>query len=155
MNLDQILPKVYVGFCPRYREDIDRLKKDFGITAVLNLQTEDDFAYWEIDWGRLSAHYQEAGIDIRRVPVRDFAPEDLRRNLPACVRELDELLRAGHIVYVHCTAGVNRSPSTVVAYLHWIEGRDFDEAVELVIGRRFCDPYSDAIRLATKDRSGE
>jgi len=54
-----------------------------------------------------------------------------------------------HGIYVHCSAGMNRSPSTVVAYLHWVGGMTLDEAVDVVMQRRFCDPYLDTIRQAT------
>lgn len=153
MDLDQILPQLFVGSCPSDPADIDSLKTDFGITAVLNLQTEDDFAYWGINWQGMEAAYRRLGIEIRRVPVEDFNREDLRQRLPACVQALDDLLRAGHTVYVHCSGGVNRSPSTVVAYLHWVQGMGFDEAVNYVMERRVCDPYVETIWLATQDRA--
>ncbi|MGQ9575646.1 MAG: dual specificity protein phosphatase family protein [Thermoguttaceae bacterium] len=154
MELDLIVPRIYVGSCPIHTDEIDRLKNEYGITAVLNLQVDEDFAWWGIDWGVLEAHYRRLGIEVRRVPVRDFSPEDLRKNLPECVGALEDLVRAGQTVYVHCSAGVNRSPSTVVAYLHWVEGWEFDEAVNYVRARHACDPYVDAIRLATEDRAG-
>ncbi len=153
MDLDQILPQLFVGSCPSDPAEIDLLKTHFGVTAVLNLQTEADFAYWGIDWRELEPVYRRLGIQIRRVPVEDFNREDLRQRLPACVQALGELLRSGHTVYVHCSGGVNRSPSTVVAYLHWVQGMGFDEAVNYVKGRRACDPYVEAIRLATEDRA--
>ncbi len=96
--------------------------------------------------------YRKSGIELRRVPVQDFNPEELRQKLPASVQALDGLLRAGHTVYVHCSAGMNRSPSTVVACLHWVKGMPFNEAVEYVIKRHPSDPYVEAIRLATEDR---
>ena len=49
MRVDGILPKILVGSCPVSRADIDQLKADFGVTGVLNLQTEDDFRYMGID----------------------------------------------------------------------------------------------------------
>jgi len=152
MDLDQVSPRIFLGSCPRTPPNIDRLGDEFGITAVLNVQTDEDFPYWEIDWDELEGHYRASGIEIRRVPVRDFDQDDLRRRLPTCAAALDELLHAGHTVFVHCSAGVNRSPSTVIAYLHWIEGWELDEAVAHVTSRRDCDPYVEAIRLATGDR---
>ncbi len=153
MDLNEILPELLLGSCPRCADDVDQLKREHGITAVLNLQTEDDFRYWEIDWARLEARYRQSGITVCRVPVRDFDRDDLRERLPECARVLDELMRAGHRVYVHCSAGMNRSPSAVIAYLHWYEGRDLDEAVRHVTRRRSCDPYVDAIRQASEDRA--
>ncbi len=153
MDVDPILPQLLVGSCPRERADVESLKADFGVTAVLNLQTEEDFAYWGIDWPDMEATYRASRIEVRRLPVPDFNPEALRRKLPECVQALDELLRAGHVVYVHCSAGMNRSPSVVVAYLHWVRGLGLDEAVDYVLERHPCDPYVEAIRLATEDRA--
>jgi protein-tyrosine phosphatase len=135
-----------------YPEDIDRLQQEFGIAAVLSAQTEDDFAYWGIGWRRLESHYRRTGVEYRRVPVRDFDPEDLRRKLPRCVEVLDELLRQGHTVFVHCTGGVNRSPSIAIAYLHWVQGWSLERAADHVRKCRSCEPYLEAIRLASQDR---
>jgi len=116
IDFDKILPNLFVGSCPRNVEGIDRLKES-GITAVLNVQTDEDFASWGIDWDQLADHYRHLGIEVRRVPVRDFDPDHLRERLPECVRVLDELLQSGHTVYVHCSGGINRSPTVVIAYL--------------------------------------
>jgi len=151
MDCSQISPKLFVGSCPIDGVDV----ADFGpmgVTAVLNLQTDADFGCWGICWHVLEAAYRDAQIEVRRAPIRDFDPEALRQGLPDCVDALDELVRAGHTVYVHCSAGINRSPTTVIAYLHWVEGRDLDEAVAHVTRCRRADPYVDAIRLASDDR---
>ena len=151
MDCDQISPCLLVGTCPIDATDVDELGR-LGVTAVLNVQTDADLAVWGIRWDALEAQYRASNIDARRVPIRDFDPDALRRSLPKCVEVLDEFVRGGHTVYVHCTAGINRSPSTVISYLHWIEGQDLDEAVAHVTQCRCCDPYVEAIRLATQDR---
>ena len=151
MNVSQILPNLFVGTFPKGPVDIDRLRRE-GVTAVLNAQTDDDMAYTGVNWNRMESNYREAGVEYRRVPVGDFDKADLRRQLPKCVEVLDELLRAGHTVYVHCNMGINRSPSIVIAYLHWILGWDLDKATDHVMKCRSCDPYVDAIRLAAEDR---
>jgi len=33
-----------------------------GITAVLNLQTDEDFADWGIDWHEMEAAYRVSGV---------------------------------------------------------------------------------------------
>ena len=152
MDASQILPNLLVGSYPASPADIDRLQREFGVTAVLNLQTDDDLAAWDVPWHRLEAYYQRAGVAVLRMPVWDFDPDDLRRKLPQCVKALDKLLRQGHTVYVHCNMGVNRSPSVAIAYLHWIEGWSLDEATAHVLRCRPCDPYVDAIRQAGEER---
>lgn len=153
MDFDQILPQIFLGACPRNADHVDLLKSHIGITAVLNLQTEDDFDDWGIDWHDMADHYSQVGIELRRTPVRDFDAEALRRHLPQCVEALNSLLKDGHTVYVHCSAGINRSPSTVIAYLHWVEQWDWERAVEQVTSHRHCDPYLDVILAATEDRN--
>lgn len=149
MQVDVIQPNLLVGSCPRSRGDLDQLKTGFGVTGVLNLQTEADFQYAGIDWQDLAAYYERLGIEVRRVPVVDFNPGSLRENLPRCVAQLDELVRRGRTVYVHCNAGINRSPSAVIAYLHWVERHELGEAVWMVTSRHACDPYVTAIVQAT------
>ena len=152
MDLSQILPKVFVGSCPAHAEDIDHLKTDYGITAILSLQTDHDLDYWDLDFNRLESRCRELGIAVRRVPVRDFDGEDLRRKLRQCVQALDELLAAGHTVYAHCNVGAGRSPSVVVAYLHWKQHWGLYDALEHVTRRRCCAPDIEAILRAASDR---
>jgi protein-tyrosine phosphatase len=139
MDYTKILDHLYIGSCPATAEDIEVLYQN-GITAVLNLQTDEDEVYEKLDWPRLDASYRSHGIDFRRVPVRDFDPEDLAAKLPRCVSTLRELLDAGNTVYMHCTAGTGRAPTLAIAYLYWEGGMKRDEAYEHVRSRRRCSP---------------
>lgn len=151
MDLNHVVPRLFVGSCPTSTDDIDHLKAEYGITAILNLQTDSDFDYWDMDWKRLEARCHELGILIRRVPVRDYDGLDLRKKLCRCVKELDELLRDGHTVYTHCNVGAGRSPSVAIAYLHWKQGWNLDEAIEHVTRCRSCSPNIEAIVSAGSD----
>ena len=151
MILDQVLPQVVLGSCPETPADVDHLRDAFAVTAVLNLQTDEDMDYLGLDWDRLQACYRESGMRLCRVPVRDFDREDLRRHLPEGVETLRRLLADDQMVYVHCTAGIGRSATVVVAYLHWVQGRDLDRAAGLVAGSHACSPNLEAIRLAEED----
>jgi hypothetical protein len=151
MDLDEILPELFVGACPQDVDGIGQLKQQ-GITAVLSLQTEEDLQLHGIDWPQLQADYRVAGVEVRRVAVRDFDEDDLRSKLPDCTRVLDELLADRHVVYVHCSAGVNRSPSVVICYLHWYLGWCLKEAERYVRKYHPCSPASEVIGLATRDR---
>jgi atypical dual specificity phosphatase len=153
MDPSQVLPNLFVGSYPRSHEDIDRLRWDFGITAVLNMQSDADMIALSVPWYRLEPYYAELDIEVRRVPVRDFDPDDLRRQLPRCVEGLDDLLQQGHTVYVHCNMGMNRSPSVVIAYLIWVLGWNFEKATAHVLQCRACAPYVDVIRMASDARS--
>jgi protein-tyrosine phosphatase len=151
MNLNQIEPNLFVGSCPQHAEDVERLRNEHGITAVLNVQTDEDLDDWGIHWDQLRQAYEETGIVLRHEPVRDFDPEALRRRLPDCVRALAELVNEDHTVYVHCSYGINRSPTTVIAYLHRCEDWDLGDAVGHVLRNRPCDPLVHTIATADWD----
>ena len=65
-------PRLFVGSCPRSRDDIDQLKREAGITVVVDLQTEGDFAYREIDWPLLG---------VRRVSLSQESIRPSNRHL--------------------------------------------------------------------------
>ena len=46
MDVSRVLRQLYVGSRPASTDDIDHLKADYRITAILNLQTDDDLDYW-------------------------------------------------------------------------------------------------------------
>lgn len=153
MNLSQILPSLFVGSCPTTASDISHLKTDYGISAILSVQTDHDLDYWELDWSRLEACCQRLGMELRRIPIRDFDGLDLRQKLPQCVRELNDLIRGGRTVYAHCSLGMGRSPSLAIAYLVWRQGWNLDEAIEHVAKCRSCSPNIEAIVTAGNDRA--
>jgi protein-tyrosine phosphatase len=153
IEFDRVLPpQVFVGTYPENPEDIDELGRELQVTAVLNLQTEEDFGRLGCDWASLAEAYRRAGIEVCRVPIRDFDTADLTLHLTEGVQALKDLLERGHTVYVHCSAGLGRSPSVVIAYLHWVEGVDLAEAIDQVNQRHPCVPNEEAIRKAIPTR---
>lgn len=153
MDYSEILPDLFVGSFPRAPEDVVRLQKECGVTAVLNLQTDGDLAAFRVDWRALEEQYRSEGIEVARIAVEDFNSHHLTAKLPECVRELDRLLSAGHSVYVHCTAGASRSPTVVIAYLHRQRGWPLPRALSFVKERRECSPDVEAIREAAWELS--
>jgi protein-tyrosine phosphatase len=151
MNFTRVFPKIYIGSYPETPEDIDYLRRPMGVTAVLNLQSDDDLRSLDCDWAEMLAQYRRSRIQVRRVAVRDFDPEDMRKKMSRCVRALHELVQANHVVYVHCTAGVGRAPSVVITYLIWVHQCEITRAIQYVTSCRPCSPYVDAIRLACED----
>ncbi|MGO8749610.1 MAG: dual specificity protein phosphatase family protein [Thermoguttaceae bacterium] len=152
MNLSQVLPRLFVGSCPADTSDISRLKTEFGITAILNLQTDHDLDCRDLDWPRSKAQCRELEIELHRVAINDHDGRDLLAKLPDCVQSVDELLSSGHTVYVHCNVGVSRSPTVVLAYLVWRLGWNLDDATEHVTRCRPCSAAIKAIVRASRDR---
>jgi len=155
MSFSQILEELYVGSHPETLEDIESLKSSWVITAVLNLQTDEDLVERELDWSTLEAYYTDLDISTQRVQMRDFDYEDQRRNLPDAVKALARLLSSGQIVYLHCNAGQGRSPLVAMAYLYWCRGLGSQDAVKHFKERRACSPTTELLEVTRQDLLGE
>ncbi len=139
-DVSVILPSLLVGEYPRC-EDIPWLREEHGVTAVVNLQDTEDLQLKAIDLTELRHAYREHGIDFHHLPVPDYDAEQLGRQLAAIVTRLTELEAAGHVIYLHCNAGMNRAPTAAIAFLHQTRGWSLKRARDHVKARRSCGPY--------------
>lgn len=139
INFDKIVDDIFIGTCPMTSLDIQRVKQA-GITAVLNLQTDLDFVNNSIRWPVLEEEYHNNGIAVYRIQIIDFDDEDLIQNLPIAAKTLNDMIENNHTAYVHCTAGMQRSPSTVIGFLAWHRSNSLEKASEIVLGARNCAP---------------
>lgn len=131
LNWNVIRPNLIVGSCPREVADLMVLQQNTGATALLSLQHDECLEKQDIDYPRHVRHGHRLGLILARVPLRDFDVDDQQRGLPKAVRALHQLLQQGCRVYVHCTAGLNRAPLVVSAYLLLVEGLSQDAILEL------------------------
>jgi Dual specificity phosphatase, catalytic domain len=148
----QILPRLFIGSHPRTVEDIERLRREAGITAVLNIHTDDDMRAVNLDFPPLQAHYKTCPIVLRRTPMIEEQAE-LRGKLCSAIQALNELLAEGHTVYLHCTAGIGRAPTVAIGYLHTCLGWELDQAIAHVKSLRQCAPHVEALCLAIGDQA--
>jgi predicted fused transcriptional regulator/phosphomethylpyrimidine kinase len=152
LNWSVIREDIVVGSCPMSTKDIDRVCKEAGVTALLSVQADLCRAAFNIDWEAHIRHAKKRGFLLVNAPMRDFDPPEQRRRLPDAVRCLYRLLSRGDTVYVHCTAGINRSPLTVLGYLTFIEGMPPDDAYALIkAARPEAEPYWEAYHGCRED----
>jgi dual specificity protein phosphatase-like protein len=111
------------------------------------LQSEDDCADGGMENERNAA--LGFGMSFTNLPVTDFDRLELLSKLPKCVVVLEQSLAAGNTLYEHCTAGVNRSPTVIVAYLHQTLKWPLEQALEHVLSCRNCCPDEEIIRKAS------
>ncbi|HUI24540.1 MAG TPA: dual specificity protein phosphatase family protein [Candidatus Kryptonia bacterium] len=107
--------------------DLPRLRRA-GITAVLSLQQPGiDLPQTVVD--RMRRACAPHDIAFFNIGIHDYDPEAVIAALPATLTTLGDLIRAGRVVYVHCTEGINRAPSVALAHLVRDERLDVDIAL--------------------------
>jgi len=116
--------------------------------------------YWGVDFEEVKDAIEASGLKLARHPFPDFDSDGLRRGLPEAAAALDRYVRRGEKVYLHCTAGMGRSPGIAIGYLYWFDAyisaqragaTTLDEAYEFLTKKRPCGPSKEAIRKATVD----
>jgi protein-tyrosine phosphatase len=137
---------LFLGACPRSPEDITHLASELGVATVLNLQTDEDLRSLGIRWQALWAAYTRQGIEVIRVPIPDLNDRALRDGLGEAVSKVVSGLEKDRPVYVHCTAGVNRSPTVVIAVLAGHLGLGFHKALSWVQQKRSVSPAVSVIQ---------
>eukprot|EP00899_Mesostigma_viride_P014937 jgi/Mesvir1/23444/Mv22298-RA.2 len=155
MNYAVVLPDIMVGSCPQGPEDVDHLREECNVGAIMCLQEDINFAYFNIDIAAIRQRAEQRG-DVKhlRVPIADFDPFSLRMNLPKAVAVMHAAMqqfKPGERVYIHCTAGLGRAPGLALAYMMMMRGLTLKEANEKLQAVRPCGPKLDAIRWATVD----
>lgn len=128
MKFDKVPPNMFIGPYPQSASDVDSIVNG-GATGVLNVQTDEDFEHRGIQWDVIKQRYDEQGVEVVRYPIRDFDRDALKEKLNGATHALDDMIKQGRDVYIHCTAGMGRAPAVAVAYLCWVKKMKLSEAV--------------------------
>ena len=130
--------KIYIGPYPQSLDDF-KLISEAGINSILNVQSDKDLIFRQINHELQLKQAKNLGIKINRYPMEDFNQEDLAEKLKGAGDLLHKLLKEGNTVYVHCTAGMSRAAATVIIYLVLYENYTVEEAAN------FCKKYRPVI----------
>ena len=125
---------IFIGPYPQSEEDFKKISEK-GINEIINLQTDDDIKARQINHELQKIQSKKYGININRYPIEDYCHEVMVSRLKGASDLLNDLLKKGKIVYVHCTAGMYRASSTVILYLVLYENYEINEAIE------YCSKY--------------
>ena len=125
-DYSKITENIYIGsdlckgdVCPIHSQQF----KSLGVNAEINLTAEHkeippdniDFYSW--------------------MPVPDQnPPSPIQMAIGTSL--IDEIVRAGKMIYVHCKAGHGRSPTLVAAYFIRYKGMTVDEAISYIRSQR-------------------
>jgi predicted protein tyrosine phosphatase len=149
----EILPgRLWIGEAPR-KQDVETLRK-LGVTDILNLTRLDEVLAVE----------REAQFRVHAFPFPDggfgWGGKDLRLRahemMVGAVGRLDELLAGGMPTYLHCVAGISRSPTVYIMWqLRAGQARNFHEALERTLqARPIVSPNPDLVDIVRELHPG-
>lgn len=139
-TISEITEYLLVGEYPR-DDDIEWLHNEHRVTAIHNLQDDEDLRINALDIASLQEVSSRLGVKLVRTPIQDGSADDMAERLQAALSDLTELVASGQRVYLHCNAGLNRAPTLAIAYLRAHGGMSLDEALAHVKRRRSCGPF--------------
>ncbi len=120
-----ILPqKLSVGSFPNSTTSISKLRRE-GVTAVLSLTEKQE---------RLVPDELAHSFLWEQVPIADGFKGGIptEEQFAEALQILNRWYRKGHVVYVHCLAGVGRSASVCCLYVAQDQGLSLKEAIAYV-----------------------
>ena len=118
-NFDEIEEGLYLGNCSA-AEDITGLKEK-GIKKILTVMDQEGPKY-----------IKEDGFIHKKFDIIDFSSQNIIQYFGECLH----FIKGEEKVLVHCMAGASRSATIVIAYLMWIKKMAFNDALNLVQGKR-------------------
>lgn len=134
--MTEILPNLWLGNLDA-TYDLEFLR-EANITHVLSII--------EIDH---STHaLVTKGVIHMRIRMYDSDEEPIYNVFPTACNFIEDALKHGGAVYVHCLMGISRSPTLVAAYLMKTRGMGVEEVLEFLVARRPIVCPNDGFRAA-------
>lgn len=135
-EMQEIVPGVFLGpYAAAGKKNFNDLKER-GITHIVCVRQD-------IEKNFIKPNFQDV-FQYLVVELADTFTENLIPKIPEVKQFMDNCLKGGGKVLLHCNSGMSRAPSLVIAYIMEKYGLDFRTALEFVQQRRFCIQPNDA-----------
>lgn len=126
----EIIPNLYLS---NYRDVVNSIDSDSEY-FVINCTK---------DLPMVKTKYGGTRLYVDDSPLSE---KTMTKNLPLMTRYIDDQLKKGHKVVVHCFAGQQRSAAVVATYLITKKGYSYDDAIKY-IKRKKHDAFYDGVHF--------
>ncbi|XP_076751620.1 dual specificity protein phosphatase 3 isoform X2 [Xylocopa sonorina] len=134
IDCDEVYPGIYIGDATTAKSK-DYLQK-LGITHLINAAEGNRFGFVNTD----KNYYADTNIKYLGLPLADLHSTDISKYFFTVATFIDEAIRAGGKVFVHCMLGISRSATCVLAYLMIKKGMRAINAIRTVRKNRYVQP---------------
>lgn len=124
----QVTDKLFLGAYPKTVEDVKILKKK-GINAILSIQTEDDFMRHNVSLFQFREVCKQESIEIEVCSIKDMDKQDFLEKAEGALAILKKWNNLNYTMYVHCSAGIYRSPQIMIMHLMTEQNYDLHQAI--------------------------
>lgn len=120
-EIDKIEDNIFLGNKDTALDD--KLLSKFGINVIfvigmgLKQKFPDKYKYYKYE-------------------VNDCLSENIKFHFKSFCEQMDSELKSGNIVYVHCSAGISRSATMIIAYVMYKNKITFEESFKYVESKR-------------------
>jgi protein-tyrosine phosphatase len=134
---------------------MEKLREE-GVEAVLAIQSAEDHSSHQISPHYLQLLCTEFSITYRTHSILDANAVDFIEKCLGAVRSLIKLIKQERKkVYIHCSAGIFRSPQIVTLYLVIEKRMGLDEAMCLVRQKhRYAQPSAKVLNTVVRKLVG-
>ncbi|KAF7493148.2 Dual specificity phosphatase DUPD1 [Sarcoptes scabiei] len=134
-NIDchEVFPNIIVGNA--FAALSKSFLKDIGVTHVLNCALNQFLNEVHLN----EDYYRDTNIRFKGFELDDICSENITRCFEEANNFIDDCLRNGGKILIHCLAGVSRSATITIAYLMMRHAMTLEEAIkEVKQNRRIC-----------------
>lgn len=132
---NEVYPNIYVGDVATAM--CTQVLRRIGITHILNAaQGKDKFYYVNTTAG----FYEQQGIKFLGVPAIDMMSFQMKPYFEQAADFIDDAIKSGGKVLVHCRQGISRSATLALAYLMIKKGMTVQDAMRTVRAKREVIP---------------
>ncbi|XP_067001340.1 dual specificity protein phosphatase 3 [Anabrus simplex] len=140
VDADEVYPNVFIGDAGAAKNK--QYLKKMGITHVLN--TAEGNRFGMVNTNQL--YYRDTNIKYMGLQLLDIPITDIGVHFQDASNFIEDGIRRGGKVLVHCLMGMSRSSTCVLAYLMIKENMTAVEALRVVCKNRYIRPNDGFLR---------